>query len=75
MKKYDDIIKMKHFHASGKPFMSNDDRAAQFMPFKSLNGFEDSISDSAENVLNDEWQDIDSSESQENPENLDEFGV
>ena len=75
MKNYDEIIKMEHFHAPGRPFMSNADRAAQFMPFKSLNGFEDSISDSTEDILSDEWQNIDSTESQENLENLDEFGV
>lgn len=54
--KYDDIINLPHFHAEGKPLMSNHDRAAQFMPFKSLKGYDDLVDDKAEDVLNDEWE-------------------
>ena len=68
MKKYDDIINVKHFHLEGKPFMSNRDRAAQFMPFKSLNGYEDEISSSSDRIFEATWQDVDFSESQEFPE-------
>lgn len=68
MNKYDDIIELKHFHAKNKPFMSNSERAAQFMPFKALNGFEDSISASADEIFDDEWQKIDFDEAQDFPE-------
>ena len=40
---YDDIIDLPHFHADGKPYMSMRDRAGQFMPFKSLKGFDDMV--------------------------------
>lgn len=54
--RYDDIINMPHFHAKGRPFMSNRDRAAQFMPFKSLKGYEDLVSNKSDYVLNSEWE-------------------
>ena len=44
---YDDIINLPHFHAEGKPYMSNRDRSAQFMPFKSLKGFDDMVGSKA----------------------------
>lgn len=68
MKKYDDIINLEHFHAEDKPFMSNSERSAQFMPFKALNGFEESISESSDEIFDDKWQEIDSSDAQNFPE-------
>ncbi len=41
MHKYEDIINLEHFHASGKPYMSNTERAAQFMPFKAMDGYDE----------------------------------
>ncbi len=41
--KYDDIINLPHFHAKGHPYMSNVARAAQFMPFKSLKGYDELV--------------------------------
>lgn len=43
--KYDDIINLEHFHNPKRPFMSRHDRAAQFMPFKSLKAYEEAIDD------------------------------
>lgn len=40
---YDDIINLPHFHADGRPYMNKRSRAAQFMPFKSLKGFDDMV--------------------------------
>ena len=42
--KFDDIINLPHFHAENKPFMPLSERAAQFLPFKSLNGYDEIIS-------------------------------
>lgn len=56
---HDDIIELPHFHADGRPYMSNYDRAGQFMPFMSLKGFDDMIYDSAGQILNREWVHID----------------
>ena len=56
--KYDDIINLPHFHAPGKPYMSNKDRAAQFMPFKSLNGFEDSIDEETSKIVDADFETI-----------------
>lgn len=42
---YDDIINLEHFHDPKRPFMSRHDRAAQFMPFKSLKAYEEAIAD------------------------------
>ena len=40
---YDDIINLPHHVSSVKPHMSLHDRAAQFLPFAALTGFEDAI--------------------------------
>lgn len=50
---------MKPFHAPGKPYMTNYERAGQFMPFMSLKGFDDMIGDSTDEILNHEWVHID----------------
>ena len=47
-KKYSQIVDLPHFHAPGRPFMSNHDRAAQFMPFKSLKGYDDMVNQKSE---------------------------
>ncbi len=43
MSKYDDIIGYLHFHDKDMPYMEMQARAAQFMPFKSLNEYVDYI--------------------------------
>ena len=40
---FQDILRLPHFHAPNKPFLSPEKRAAQFMPFKSLDVYEDTI--------------------------------
>lgn len=40
---FQDILRLPHFHAPNKPFLSSEKRAAQFMPFKSLDIYEDTI--------------------------------
>jgi len=45
--KYDDIIKLAHPVSKKHPQMSIYNRAAQFAPFKALDGFEDEIDDTA----------------------------
>ena len=40
---FQDILRLPHFHAPNKPFLSSEKRAAQFMPFKSLDVYEDTI--------------------------------
>lgn len=52
------IIDMPHFHDPKRPFMSMHDRAGQFMPFKSLKGFDDDINDKTNNLLDQEWEKI-----------------
>ena len=52
----DDIINLPHFHAPGRPYMSMQSRAAQFMPFKSLNDYHEEISDKEKEILDDDWQ-------------------
>lgn len=47
---YEDIVNLPHFKASGKKAMSNSQRAAQFMPFKSLNEYEKLILDKTEKI-------------------------
>ena len=43
MGKYDDIIHLTHHVSSTRPHMPMTDRAAQFMPFRALTGFEDAV--------------------------------
>lgn len=52
MKNYKDIIDLPHFHAPGRPLMPNSERAAQFMPFKSLKGYDELVDGKTEVVLN-----------------------
>lgn len=40
---FKDILYLPHFHAPNKPYLSPEKRAAQFMPFKSLDTYEDVI--------------------------------
>ena len=41
MSKYDNIINLPHFHAPDRPYMSRNDRAAQFAPFNALKSLDD----------------------------------
>ena len=52
------LIDMPHFHAQKRPFMSMHDRAGQFMPFKSLRGFDEDIEDKTETINSQEWEKI-----------------
>lgn len=56
--KYDDIIDLPHFHDPTRGYMSNQDRSAQFMPFKSLKGYEDMVDDKNQKILDAEWERI-----------------
>ena len=47
MSAYDDIIDLPHFHDTGRPYMSLNDRAAQFAPFAALTGFDDMVTEEA----------------------------
>ena len=42
---YEDIMDLPHHVSAAHPHMSLYDRAAQFMPFKALTGYEDDISE------------------------------
>lgn len=55
MSKYNDIIELPHFHDPSRPYMSMRDRAAQFAPYKSLNGYDEMISAQADKILNEDW--------------------
>lgn len=52
------LIDMPHFHDPKRPLMSMRDRAGQFMPFKSLKGFDDEIDEKTETILSQEWEQI-----------------
>ena len=52
------LIDMPHFHDPKRPSMSMRDRAGQFMPFKSLKGFDDEIDEKTEIILSQEWEQI-----------------
>lgn len=47
MGKYDDIIHLPHHVSSTHPHMPMIDRAAQFMPFRALTGYEDAVHETA----------------------------
>lgn len=47
MGKYDDIIDLPHHISSARPQMPMIDRAAQFMPFRALTGYEDAVHETA----------------------------
>ncbi len=55
---YDDIIDLPHYHDPSRPLMPNSERAAQFMPFKSLNGYHEEISATEKKVSDVIWEDI-----------------
>lgn len=48
MERYDDIINLPHYVSTRHPQMSMWNRAAQFAPFAALTGYEDAISESAQ---------------------------
>lgn len=43
MSDYQDIIDLPHYHAPGRPYMPMSARAGQFMPFKSLADYHETI--------------------------------
>lgn len=45
--KYDDILHLPHHVSKTRPQMSNYDRAAQFMPFSALSGYDAAILEAA----------------------------
>ena len=47
MGKYDDIINLPHHVSATRPHMPIIDRAAQFMPFRALSGYEDAVQETA----------------------------
>lgn len=47
MGKYDDIINLPHHVSSNRAHMPMLDRAAQFMPFRALTGYEDAVRETA----------------------------
>ena len=47
MGKYDDIIHLPHHVSATRPHMPVLDRAAQFMPFRALTGYEDAVQETA----------------------------
>ena len=47
MGKYDEIINLPHHVSSTRPHMPILDRAAQFMPFRALAGYEDAVQEMA----------------------------
>ena len=47
MGKYDDIIHLPHHVSSTRAHMPLPDRAAQFMPFRALTGYEDAVHETA----------------------------
>ncbi len=47
MGRYDDIINLPHHVSSTRPQMPMIDRAAQFMPFRALTGYEDAVQETA----------------------------
>jgi len=55
------LLKRAPFHAPGRPYMSRHDRAAQFMPFKSLNEYHDQVSQKEKELLEEDeriiWED------------------
>ena len=44
---YDDIIHLPHHISATRPHMPVRDRAAQFMPFRALTGYEDAVQEAA----------------------------
>ena len=50
--RYDDIIDLPHRQSSRHPHMSMHNRAAQFMPFAALTGYDEAIAKVAERAQN-----------------------
>ena len=59
MNGYEDIIELPHHQSMKHPHMSVHDRAAQFMPFAALTGYEDEIAEAGR--LTDSKADLDES--------------
>lgn len=55
---HDDIVNLPHFKALGHKQMSMHDRAAQFMPFKSLKGYDEMVQSKADETADVKWEDI-----------------
>ncbi|MBO4292512.1 MAG: hypothetical protein J5898_11450 [Lachnospiraceae bacterium] len=58
-RKYEDMIDLPHHVSDKRPGMSVHDRAAQFMPFAALTGYEDAIAE--EQRITEEFRDADES--------------
>lgn len=56
--KYDDIINLPHFHDPKRRYMSNRDRAGQFMPFMSLKGYSEMLDEKDKQILEIEWEEV-----------------
>ena len=50
-KDYSDIIDLPHHDSEKHPRMSRESRAAQFMPFAALTGYEETIAQTAEEAM------------------------
>ena len=51
MGKYDDIIHLPHHVSNTRAHMPMLDRAAQFMPFRALTGYEDAVHETARHTV------------------------
>lgn len=58
LKPYREIIDLPHFHAPNRPYLSHIKRAAQFMPFKSLDVYEDQIEQKFHQLYNQKLEPI-----------------
>ena len=56
--KYDDIIDIPRYIDPARQSMSMHDRAAQFMPFKSLKGYDDMVSERDRSMKNMPWENV-----------------
>mgnify|MGYP000967881772 CR=1 FL=1 len=57
---YQNLLHQPHFHAPNRAYLSNEKRAAQFMPFKSLSTYENTIQATMQSLeIQDIWEDID----------------
>lgn len=54
---YEDIIDLPHHRSTSHPQMSEENRAAQFLPFSALSGYEDAIKETGR--LTEEERDLD----------------
>lgn len=55
---YGDIIRLPHYKDPSRKPMSMHDRAAQFMPFKSLKGYDEMVQAKASKSEQVIWEDI-----------------